>query len=288
MAASSCSSRSWLRAFSKTSTGAFAVSLIAPECRLRPPWQACRSGRCERGASASASSRSRSASTATTRSGWRRWSSSGWSSSTRKKNPYFEHAEVELFVAERDGEPVGRISAQVDHRWDEYQGGSDAMFGFFETIEDPEVAQGSARRRQPSGRRAKGRNRMLGPMDFTTNDEIGILIEGFERRPMILEPWHPPFYKRADRGRGLREDDGRADVGAAVRQPQGGRELRSLDPRRRQEGAGGGRDRRSATSARAKWRTRCGASPTSTTRPGETTGASSRSPTPRSSSRPRT
>ena len=33
-------------------------------------------------------------------------------------------------------------------------------------------------------------------MDFTTNDEIGILIEGFERRPMILEPWHPPYYQR--------------------------------------------------------------------------------------------
>ena len=49
----------------------------------------------------------------------------------RKKNPCFEHAEVEYFLAERDGEAVGRISVQVDHRWDEYQGGSDAMFGFF-------------------------------------------------------------------------------------------------------------------------------------------------------------
>ena len=59
----------------------------------------------------------------------------------REKNPYFEHGEAEYFLAERDGEPVGRISAQVDHRWDEYQGGSDAMFGFFETGEDPEVAE---------------------------------------------------------------------------------------------------------------------------------------------------
>ena len=58
----------------------------------------------------------------------------------RGKNPYFEHGEAEYFLAERDGEPVGRISAQVDQRWDEYQGGSDAMFGFFETVDDPEVA----------------------------------------------------------------------------------------------------------------------------------------------------
>ncbi len=112
----------------------------------------------------------------------------------REKNPYFEHAEVELFLAERDGEAVGRISAQVDRRWDEYQGGSDAMFGFFETANDAEVAAallGAA----SEWARGKGRGRILGPMDFTTNDEIGILIDGFDRRPMILEPWHPPHYR---------------------------------------------------------------------------------------------
>ena len=58
----------------------------------------------------------------------------------RSKNPFFEHAEAEYFLAERDGEPVGRITAQVDERWDEYQGGSDGMFGFFESADDPEVA----------------------------------------------------------------------------------------------------------------------------------------------------
>ena len=57
----------------------------------------------------------------------------------RDKNPYFEHAEAEYFLAERDGGPVGRITAHVDERWNEYQGGSDAMFGFFEG-DDPEVA----------------------------------------------------------------------------------------------------------------------------------------------------
>jgi hypothetical protein len=112
----------------------------------------------------------------------------------KKKNPYFEHAEVEFFLAECDGEPVGRISAQVDHRWDEFQGGSDAMFGFFEASEDPEVVKALIDAASEWAV-AKGRARILGPMDFTTNDEIGILIEGFERRPMILEPWHPPYYR---------------------------------------------------------------------------------------------
>jgi hypothetical protein len=110
------------------------------------------------------------------------------------KNPWFEHGEAQLFLAERDGEAVGRISAHLDHRWDQYQGGSDAMFGFFESAEDPEVARallGAA----SQWATARGRRRLLGPMNFTTNDEVGILIEGFERQPMILQPWHPPHYK---------------------------------------------------------------------------------------------
>jgi GNAT superfamily N-acetyltransferase len=119
----------------------------------------------------------------------------------RGKNPFFEHAEAEYFLAERDGEPVGRITAQVDANWDETQGGEDAMFGFFETVEDAEV---TAALLDAAGgwARERGRKRILGPMDFTTNDEIGILIEGYERRPMILENWHPPYYKELIEGAG--------------------------------------------------------------------------------------
>lgn len=120
----------------------------------------------------------------------------------RKRNPYFEHAEAEYFIAERDGEPVGRITAQIDERWDEHQGGNDAMFGFFETADDPEVTR-ALLEAATEWAAARGRGRVLGPMDFTTNDELGILIEGFERRPMILEPWHPPHYQRLLEAEGL-------------------------------------------------------------------------------------
>ena len=112
----------------------------------------------------------------------------------RKKNPWFEHGEAEYFLAERDGRPVGRITAQIDEMWDESQGGSDAMFGFFESAEDPEVA-GALLDAAAEWARSRGRSRILGPMDFTTNDEAGILIEGYELPPMILENWHPSYYK---------------------------------------------------------------------------------------------
>jgi GNAT superfamily N-acetyltransferase len=119
----------------------------------------------------------------------------------RGKNPYFEHAEAEYFIAERDGEPVGRITAQIDQRWDEYQGGSDGMFGFFETVDDPAVAAALLEAAE-DWLRSRGRRRALGPMDFTTNDEVGILIEGYDIRPMILQPWHPPFYRELVEGLG--------------------------------------------------------------------------------------
>jgi hypothetical protein len=119
----------------------------------------------------------------------------------RRRNPYFEHAEAEYFLAERDGEPVGRITAQIDERWDEFQGGRDGMFGFFETIDDREVA-GALLEAAEEWLRERGRERVLGPMDFTTNDEVGLLIDGFERRPMILQPWHPPFYRELVEGLG--------------------------------------------------------------------------------------
>jgi GNAT superfamily N-acetyltransferase len=113
----------------------------------------------------------------------------------RSKNPYFDHAEVELFIAERDGEPVGRISAQIDARWDEYRGGNDGQFGFFETIDDPEVA-GALLDAACDWLASRGREKVYGPMDFTTNDELGILIEGFDLRPVLLERWNPPCYPR--------------------------------------------------------------------------------------------
>jgi len=120
----------------------------------------------------------------------------------RSRNPFFEHAEVEYFIAERDGEPVGRVSAHTDEHWDEYQGGNDAMFGFFETTDDPAVAA-ALLDAACEWARERGRERILGPMNFTTNDELGLLVEGYDLRPMILQPWNPPYYPELIEGRGF-------------------------------------------------------------------------------------
>ncbi|HEX2129769.1 MAG TPA: hypothetical protein VHF58_11185, partial [Solirubrobacterales bacterium] len=123
----------------------------------------------------------------------------------REKNPFFDHAEAEFFLCERDGEVVGRISAHIDLRWDEFQGGNDGMFGFIEAEDDPEVF--TALFDAAAGwLRERGRQRMLGPMDFTMNDECGLLIEGFDEPTMILEPWHPPYYEERIADYGLEKE----------------------------------------------------------------------------------
>lgn len=120
----------------------------------------------------------------------------------RDKNPWFEHSEAELLLCERQGEVVGRVSAHIDHRWDEFQGGNDGMFGFFDAEDDPAVVHALVDA-ACGWLRERGRSRVLGPMDFTMNDECGILIEGFDEPSMILEPWHPPYYQRLLEAEGL-------------------------------------------------------------------------------------
>ncbi len=117
-------------------------------------------------------------------------------------NSYFDHADVELFLARRAGHVVGRISAQVDRNFNAYQDNAWGMFGFFE-VEDDQEAATALLDAAAAWLAARGRDRMVGPMDFTMNDEVGVLIEGFEREPMIKQPWHPPYYRRLVEAAGL-------------------------------------------------------------------------------------
>jgi GNAT superfamily N-acetyltransferase len=125
-----------------------------------------------------------------------------WLFLSRRFNAYFKHAEAELFLAERDGRAVGRISAQIDHAFNRFHENAWGMFGFLEVEDDPEALRALLGAAEAWLRR-RGRDRMVGPMDFTMNDESGVLIEGFDRDPMIRQPWHPPHYRRLFEEAGL-------------------------------------------------------------------------------------
>ena len=120
----------------------------------------------------------------------------------RQRNPFFEHAEAEYFLAWRDDRPVGRVTAQVDRNFNEFQGNDWGLFGFFECEDDPEAA-GALLDAAAAWLRERGRDRMVGPMDFTTNDECGLLVEGHDRMPIILTPWQHPYYQGLLEGAGL-------------------------------------------------------------------------------------
>lgn len=121
---------------------------------------------------------------------------------TRRLNPYFKHGEAEYFLARRAGRVVGRITAQIDHAFNEFHHANWGMFGFLELEDDQQVMDAllDAAARWLS---ARGCERMVGPMDFQMNDESGVLIEGFELHPMIRQPWHPPYYRERCEAAGL-------------------------------------------------------------------------------------
>jgi GNAT superfamily N-acetyltransferase len=120
----------------------------------------------------------------------------------RRLNPYFRHAEGEYFLARRDGRTVGRISAQIDHAFCEYHKSRWGMFGFLEFQDDQEVIE-ALLDTAAAWLQQRGRERMVGPMDFQMNDEAGVLVEGFELEPMIKQPWHPPYYQQRCETAGL-------------------------------------------------------------------------------------
>jgi GNAT superfamily N-acetyltransferase len=110
-------------------------------------------------------------------------------------NPFLRQGEAQLFLARRDGRVVGRISGHIDPPFNEYHRNRWGMFGFLELEDDPEAALALFEAAE-RWLRERGRDRMVGPMDFRMNDESGVMIAGFDRDPMIRQNWHPPYYQR--------------------------------------------------------------------------------------------
>jgi len=121
-----------------------------------------------------------------------------------KKNPYYLHAVVKLFLARRGERTVGRISAQIDHEYEKFHRERLGQFGFFECEDDPEAARALLDSAQ-AFHRESGAKRSQGPFSFSINEESGLLVKGFDAPLMIMMPYNPPYYAELVEGAGFRK-----------------------------------------------------------------------------------
>lgn len=111
----------------------------------------------------------------------------------RRRNPFFEHAEAEYFVAEREGRVVGRIAAIANRLHNETHLDRVGFFGFFECEPDQAVAD-ALFTAAAEWLRPRGFDTMRGPASFSVNDECGLLVDGFDTPPTLMMPHNPHYY----------------------------------------------------------------------------------------------
>jgi GNAT superfamily N-acetyltransferase len=122
----------------------------------------------------------------------------------RKKHPFFEHGDAALFLARMGGEIVGRIMASDDPRYNSLHRSNVGCFGLFECVGDASVAA-ALFDAAADWLRSKGRDEMMGPIDYSTNYVCGLLVEGFEFPPTLLTAHNPPYYESLMKGAGFRK-----------------------------------------------------------------------------------
>lgn len=111
----------------------------------------------------------------------------------KRKNPFFEHAEMDLFLARRDGRVAGRIAAIIDSNHNAIHHERVVFFGLYESLNDPDTAQSLLDAVAAWGI-ARGMDTLRGPMNLSMNDECAFLLEGFDSPPVIMMPYNPPYY----------------------------------------------------------------------------------------------
>ena len=110
------------------------------------------------------------------------------------KNPFYKNAEIALFIAERNGKPVGRIAAVENRSHNQFHEDKTGFYGFFECVEDQEVANFLFQTAE-KWLKARGLNSMQGPMNPSTNHECGLLVRGQSQHPTIMTTWNPKYYE---------------------------------------------------------------------------------------------
>ncbi len=122
----------------------------------------------------------------------------------KKKNPFYQHAEADFFLAEKDGKLVGRIAAIKNDLHNKYHNDKVGFFGFFECINDQAVANAlfdTAKK----WLKDRGLKEMRGPANPSSNDEYGMLLEGFDDEPRLLMTYNPKYYLDLCDGYGLKK-----------------------------------------------------------------------------------
>ncbi len=110
-----------------------------------------------------------------------------------KVHPFYLHGAAEKFIAYRDGVPQGRILVSDDPRYNAEHKSNTGCFGMFESADDPEMAQGLMNAAS-KWLHDRGRTAILGPIDYSTNYSCGLLVEGFDTPPRIMDNHNPPYY----------------------------------------------------------------------------------------------
>ncbi len=118
-----------------------------------------------------------------------------------EEHPFLEHADIEYFLAERGGDVVGTIAAFINHRHNAFQNEHIGFFGFFEVLEDPEAARALLATAE-SWVKERGYTAIRGPAQFSTNEECGLLVDGFDDPPRIMMTYNPRRYVEYIEGQG--------------------------------------------------------------------------------------
>ncbi|MDZ7772041.1 MAG: GNAT family N-acetyltransferase [Balneolaceae bacterium] len=120
-------------------------------------------------------------------------------------NPFYNNADIALFLAEQNGKICGRIAAIVDHRYNDHHDAQTGFFGFFECIDDQALAN-LLFKVAGDWLGERGMTGLMGPANPSMMDEIGILVDGFGHDPSILMPYHKPYYDSLIKGAGLQKE----------------------------------------------------------------------------------
>ncbi|MBC8506682.1 MAG: N-acetyltransferase [Anaerolineales bacterium] len=119
-------------------------------------------------------------------------------------HPFFEHAEVDFFLAKRGDDVVGTIAAFTNYRHNEFQEENIGFFGFFEVLDDSEAAKFLLETAE-NWVRERGHDAIRGPAQYSTNEECGLLVDGFDDPPRILMTYNPPRYVDYIEGQGYQK-----------------------------------------------------------------------------------